>query len=76
MPHNRTQVLLQADTHRLDSRLIAMEHLCSLSECVDRTIRGDSTQVLPLLPKSSIDLLIADPPYNLSKTYDGSVFTK
>lgn len=33
-------------------------------------------EVLPLLPPSSIDLLIADPPYNLSKNYNGSAFPK
>jgi site-specific DNA-methyltransferase (adenine-specific) len=33
-------------------------------------------EVLPLLPRSSIDLLIADPLYNLSKTYNGSAFPK
>lgn len=33
-------------------------------------------QVLSLLPRASIDLLIADPPYNLSKIYNGSTFSK
>ncbi|MEI2690692.1 MAG: site-specific DNA-methyltransferase [Anaerolineae bacterium] len=47
-----------------------------MSECIGRTILGNSTEVLPLLPPSSVDLLIADPPYNLNKTYDGSKFPK
>jgi site-specific DNA-methyltransferase (adenine-specific) len=33
-------------------------------------------QVLPLLPLASIDLLIADATHNLSKSYNGSTFSK
>jgi site-specific DNA-methyltransferase (adenine-specific) len=57
-------------------RLSVVDQLVSLPECVDRTIKGDAFTVLPLLPQASVDLLIADPPYNLSKTYNSSVFTK
>ena len=42
----------------------------------NRTVLGDSFAVLPLLPPGSVDLLIADPPYNLRKEYDGAVFQK
>ena len=31
----------------------------------DKILLGDTFSVLPLLPKNSVDLLIADPPYNL-----------
>ena len=40
----------------------------------DRVICGDCFAVLPLLPPASVDLLIADPPYNLDKAFDGSTF--
>lgn len=40
----------------------------------DSIICGDCFAVLPLLPPASVDLLIADPPYNLDKAFDGSAF--
>ena len=37
-----------------------------LSRITDKTIAGDMLCVLPMLPPKSVDLIIADPPYNLS----------
>lgn len=73
---NRTLSLSRDDISRLRPRLWIVERPALVSECIGRTILGDSTEVLPLLPPSSVDLLIADPPYNLNKTYDGSKFPK
>ena len=47
-----------------------------LSKILDSTICGDIFSIAPLLPKSSIDLLIADPPYNLTKSFNGKIFSK
>lgn len=47
-----------------------------IAEVTDRTVNGDTFEVLPLLPKESIDLIIADPPYNLTKNYAGRTFAK
>src|SRR5438876_316130 len=35
----------------------------------NRLICGDATEVMARLPSGSVDLLIADPPYNLGKDY-------
>ena len=40
------------------------------------TICGDSFKVLKKLPPQSIDLCIADPPYNLTKQYGDKVFAR
>ncbi len=56
--------------------LSVLNHLASLSECLNKTICGDCFDLLPLLPPATVDLLIADPPYNLSKSYNGSAFPK
>lgn len=42
----------------------------------DKTINGDMMQIVPLLPEGSVDLMIADPPYNLSKDFHGNQFRK
>ena len=38
---------------------------------VDRTICGDTLRVMSTLPAGFADLVIADPPYNLGKDYNG-----
>ena len=48
----------------------------SLPEVLDRTLCGDSFDILPLLPRGFADLLIVDPPYNLTKDFHGSRFSR
>jgi site-specific DNA-methyltransferase (adenine-specific) len=43
-------------------------------DVLDKTILGDSFQIMPLLPRAFADLVIADPPYNLRRDFDGGVF--
>ena len=44
----------------------------SMDEVLDKTILGDTFETLRLLPEKSVDLLIADPPYNLDKDFHGA----
>lgn len=37
---------------------------------------GDTFSVMPLLPRGFADLIIADPPYNLTKNYGGEIFSR
>jgi len=48
----------------------------SLESLTDRTVLGDSFDVCPLLPRESMDLIVADPPYNLTKVFSGSTFSR
>jgi len=75
-PRNQTLTLLDEDTSRLRERLLVVDRSLLLSECVGRTIFGDSFQVLPLLPRKCVDLLIVDPPYNLTKAFSDSTFKR
>lgn len=43
---------------------------------IDKTILGDSFSVISKLPRESVDLIIADPPYNLTKVFNSSKFEK
>lgn len=42
----------------------------------NKIILGDSLKVMDKLPRSFVDLLIVDPPYNLSKNYNGYKFNQ
>jgi modification methylase len=37
---------------------------------VDQVLHGDSLEILPTLPEKSVDLVFADPPYNLQLTQE------
>lgn len=47
-----------------------------IAEITDKTILGDTFKVCPRLPEKSVDLIIADPPYNLRKTYGSTTFSR
>ena len=46
----------------------------SLADVLDATICQDVFTVLPLLPSGVFDLVVADPPYNLTKAFNGGTF--
>jgi site-specific DNA-methyltransferase (adenine-specific) len=54
--------------------LTAQNNLSELSSIINKTICGDSFALLDTLPQGFADLIIVDPPYNLSKDYDGRKF--
>lgn len=47
-----------------------------ISSLIDKTISGDMIKVCSLLPHKSVDLIIADPPYNLTKSFHGTTFSR
>ncbi len=58
------------------ARCIAVNKPATIGEVINKTILGDTFEVLPLLPEKCVDLLIVDPPYNLDKDYNGSKFRR
>jgi len=46
----------------------------TVEDVTDRVINQDFRDACPLLPRSFVDLLILDPPYNLTKDFNGHVF--
>ena len=46
----------------------------SLESIINKTINGDAFEIMARMPKKFVDLLIVDPPYNLSKNYNGRQF--
>ena len=57
-------------------RCISISEPTGIDSILNKTIRGDCLEVIPLLPNSFIDLLIVDPPYNLDKDFHGKKFKK
>lgn len=75
-PRNKTiDITVEEGTAYLE-RCLSLNGHAKIDEIIDRTIIGDSFEVIPLLPDTFIDLLIADPPYNLDKDFNGRKFRK
>lgn len=47
-----------------------------LNNIINKTIIGDTFKLLEKMPSSCVDLLVVDPPYNLSKNFHGNKFSK
>lgn len=60
----------------LDRCITVTQRQQDLGGVVDKTILGDMLEVCPLLPEKSVDLIIADPPYNLTKAFGGTRFSQ
>lgn len=58
------------------NRCIKVEKPVALEEIQNKTILGDTFEVLSNLPKQFVDLLVVDPPYNLDKNFNGKKFKK
>lgn len=53
---------------------LQLSHAASVEEVSNRVINQDFQDACPLLPRAFVDLLILDPPYNLTKDFNGHVF--
>lgn len=73
-PRNRTIDLDDEDVLAFSSRLLRLDARCEAERLLGRTVCQDLFQALPHLPDSFVDLLIADPPYNLGKTFNSQTF--
>ncbi len=73
---NKTIDITVEEGKKYLERCISVTQKVEASSVLDKTIVGDTFAVLPLLPEKFVDLLIADPPYNLDKDFNGKKFKK
>ena len=74
---NKTiDIPLSEGQHYLDRCITVTENKSDIESVKNKTIIGDMLEVCPFLPEKSVDLIIADPPYNLTKSFNGTTFSK
>lgn len=73
-PRNRTLTLTSQDQERLRSQLLTPTTLGE--DWPEGIIWAEMEQVCPQLPPAQVDLLILDPPYNLTKSFNHNQFKK
>lgn len=71
---NRTLTVSKQNVDILKKKLITLEQLKQGANPVNKTINGDLTEVIKYIPENFADLIIIDPPYNLSKDFNGLKF--
>ncbi|MDR2626697.1 MAG: site-specific DNA-methyltransferase [Dysgonamonadaceae bacterium] len=71
---NKTITLSKQEEAELSHRLLTLSAPVSLDDIINRTICGDINKTLAYLPKAFADLVIIDPPYNLSRDFAGMKF--
>jgi site-specific DNA-methyltransferase (adenine-specific) len=75
-PRNRTIVCDADEIVGLQSNFLQLSQQTGLGDLENRIVNQDLFQSLPYLPDDFVDLLILDPPYNLTKNYNGLLFSK
>ncbi len=75
-PRNRTITLTDIEKELFKEYLLTLNTPITLDGVVDKTICQDIFEVLDYFPPQSVDLLFADPPYNLSKSFNGRTFSE
>lgn len=75
-PRNRTLTLTEEEKTLYGKRLKFVANQAAPNEIMDATLCQETLDALDLLPDRFVDLLFADPPYNLTKTYNQRAFNK
>ncbi len=71
---NRTLTLSKEEKQIFEKQIFHLSQKTSLEQVENQIIQGDLFETIDLLPENSVDLMIIDPPYNLSKNFNGLNF--
>lgn len=71
---NRTLTLNSDEIPFFQEKLISIENLKNGENLINKTINADVFQALNFIPDEFADLIIIDPPYNLSRNFGGNKF--
>lgn len=72
--NNRTLTLNENEIPALKGRLLTKENITEETSLLNKTLNGDVLEMLDFVPDNFAHLIIIDPPYNLSKDFNGFKF--
>ena len=73
-PRNRTVTLTQEETRQMETELLQLTGPAEVGTVQNRVLWGDAFCLAQWLPHAFVDLLVLDPPYNLTKTFGESTW--
>lgn len=71
---NKTLTLIPAEHERYRRRLKRLTSQTTLPAITNVTLNQDMCEAMQYLPVGSVDLVFIDPPYNLTKNFNGRTF--
>lgn len=71
---NKTIVLSKKEIEHLSLKLRRVDSPIKVGETQNVTINQDMMEAIKYLPEGFVDLLFIDPPYNLTKDFNGNAF--
>lgn len=72
--NNRTLTLKNEEIEHLRQKLLTENNITENTDIVNKTLNGDVLTMLKYIPDNFADLIIIDPPYNLTKNFNGMKF--
>jgi len=75
-PRNRTLTCTPKELVELSETVLRIEKAVDRQDIDFQLIGGDFFEIAAYLPNQFVDLLILDPPYNLTKNYNGNLFRR
>jgi len=73
-PRNRSVTLLAGEFDHYKTRFLKLDSKAAPASLENKTVNQDLFEIIDLLPDSFADLLFIDPPYNLTKSFNGTTF--
>ena len=72
--NNRTLTLEPEEIKSLKAKLITASNIENTKDLINKTINGDMFEMIKYIPDEFANLIIIDPPYNLTKNFNGIKF--
>lgn len=73
--NNRTLTVSSDEIEVLKSKLLTEQNISENADVLDKILNGDLMKMIKFIPDNFADLIIIDPPYNLSKNFNGMKFS-
>ncbi len=73
-PKNRSLIITEKESTLFKKKLISLKRKATTKRIENKVIHQDYFEAVKYLPENFIDLLVIDPPYNLSKSYNSFKF--
>ena len=74
-PFNRTLTVTEQEKPLLRESVVGGDYLQENHSIIDKIIHADWLQIMDAVPDAVADLIIIDPPYNLTKNFHGMTFS-
>ncbi|GIP17584.1 hypothetical protein J40TS1_32260 [Paenibacillus montaniterrae] len=73
---NRTMILTEEERQLYKQQLITLSQPATTEQILNKTIQQNLFEAMDKLPDQFVDLMFIDPPYNLTKSFNGKTFNK